>query len=130
MITETAQLLHSTYYFTQEFNKANYKLTHKNHPCSIWTRKSLSNWNYLKNLGINLYNEYKYRYGNKKHKSGELLTNNTPIPNLNDYGLTLFTQCIPDKYKSNDPVKAYREYYIHEKSHLFSWKNRNKPYWV
>ena len=59
MITETAQLLNSTYYFTNEKDKASYKLTHKNHPCSIWARESLDNWVWLKQLGLALYDEYK-----------------------------------------------------------------------
>lgn len=130
MILETVQLLHGVYYFTNEQDKATYKLTHKNHPCAKWVRESLSNWNYLYSLGLCMYNEYKYRY-NKTHKSGELLLNNTKQPEqLEDIGLTPFAQCMPDNYKQDDTVQAYREYYAKEKYNILTWKNREEPQWI
>lgn len=43
MILESAQLLSSVYYFTEEEYLAPYRLSHKNHPCAIWTRHSKEN---------------------------------------------------------------------------------------
>jgi len=58
MITEQNQLLCSAYYFTDSIPDNIYKLTHQNHPCAIWTRKSLSNWKWLKASTISLCDEY------------------------------------------------------------------------
>lgn len=128
MILEQTQLLSSVYYFTNEPAAAPYRLTHKNHPCAKWVRESLSNWKWLKNFTIVLANEYTYRYG-KYHKSGEL-AKDLPDPELIDIGITPFPQAMPVQYQDEDPVKAYRSYYLGEKSHLFSWKKRQIPKWV
>jgi hypothetical protein len=37
---------------------------------------------------------------------------------------------MPEEYKANDPVIAYRDYYNKAKSHLHSWKNRQVPDWI
>jgi len=129
MITEEAQLLCSTYYFTNQEYLSPYKLTHKNHPCSVWTRSSLSNWLWLRDLGIALYEEYKFRYGDKDHKSGDIILD-LEIPNLPDVGLTEFVQCMPDEYKNKCAVKAYRDYYIGEKQHLLKYTRREIPEWL
>jgi len=128
MILESAQLLSSA--VRMSGIDAGYKLTHKNHPCAIWTRESLSNWLWLHDLTMALNDEYRYRYNKKvNHKSYDMAMS-LPLPNINDIGMTTFRQAMPDEYKDNDVVKAYRAYYIGEKSHLFSWKNREIPEWV
>ena len=130
MILETAQLLCSAHHMSNSKLDIPYRLSHKNHPCSIWTRTSLSNYLWLANLGIALSHEYTYRYG-KTHKSSLVvkwaLDN---IPNIPDSELTPFAQAMPEKYKSNDAIQAYRNYYTGEKKHLFKWKKRNTPYWI
>lgn len=132
MITETAQLLS----FVNRLNGLNegYKLskTHKNHPCTKWTGESLSNYRYLKELLNHLHNEYLHRYPKPKgikHKAYEIALTLTE-PSLKDKGLTPFVQCMPDRYKNECAVKAYRNYYLGEKQHIFQWKNRQRPYWV
>ena len=48
MVLETAQLLCGVHHMTSQVTEPSlYKLSHKNHPCSIWARNSLSNYNYL-----------------------------------------------------------------------------------
>jgi hypothetical protein len=45
-------------------------------------------------------------------------------------GLTPFAQAMPDEYKHEDAVIAYRQYYQSpEKRRLASWKKRPKPEW-
>lgn len=128
MITEQAQLLCSAYYYTNSIPHNIYKLTHSKHPCSVWARESLSNWKWLKEMTLELYNEYIYRYG-KKHKAGELVK--TLIePQLQDIGITKRPQAMPDEYKHEDPVVAYRNYYLGQKHHLFQYKNRKLPPWI
>jgi hypothetical protein len=126
MTLETAQLLCSAHWVVG--GQAPYKLAHKNHPCSIWVRSSLSNYIYLCNLGLALCSEYEYRY-NKIHKSKSVISwCLTNLPDLKDIGLTPPALAMPEQYKSSDPVKAYRNYYIYEKS-FAKWKFRSIPFW-
>jgi hypothetical protein len=127
MILETAQLLCSAHHVTG--GSAPYKLSHKNHPCSIWARKSLSNYLYLCELGLELSKEYTYRYG-KRHKSQDViewcLINK---PNIPDIGFTEPAMAMPDEYKVKSVVESYRNYYMGAKSGFAVWKNREKPFW-
>ena len=127
MILETAQLLCGSHWATG--GEAPYKLSHKNHPCSIWARESLSNYLYLCELGLELCKEYTYRYG-KRHKSQDViewcLVNK---PNIPDIGFTEPAKAMPDEYKVDDVVKSYRNYYRGGKSGFATWKNREVPKW-
>ena len=128
MILETAQLLCSVHHVTG--GTAPYKLSHKNHPCSIWVRASLSNYLYLCELGLALGEEYTHRYG-KKHKSVEViewcLLNR---PNIHDVDFTSPPLAMGDEYKiGNDVIESYRNYYKGAKSEIVSWKNRETPDW-
>jgi hypothetical protein len=127
MILESAQLLCSAHWVNG--GEAPYKLAHKNHPCSIWVRTSLSNYLYLCELGLELCNEYTYRY-EKKHKSQEViewcLVNR---PNIPDIGFTTPARAMPDEYKVEDVVESYRNYYMGEKSGFAVWKKREIPFW-
>lgn len=127
MILETAQLLCSAHWVTG--SEAPYKLSHKNHPCSIWVRASLSNYLYLCELGLELGNEYTYRYG-KKHKSVEILewcvANK---PKIVDIGFTEPPKAMPNEYKVDCVIKSYRNYYRGAKVNFATWKHRNIPDW-
>ena len=130
MILETAQLLCGVHHATAPDNTyVPYKLSHKNHPCSIWTRTSLSNYLYLCELGLELCKEYTYRYG-KRHKSQDViewcLINK---PNVPDVEFTEPAKAMPDEYKVGDVVQSYRNYYMGAKSGFATWKNRQKPFW-
>jgi hypothetical protein len=129
MILESAQLLCGVHHITNSPFEIPYKLSHKNHPCSIWTRESLSNYLYLCDLGLELCYEYTYRYG-KRHKSQDViewcLVNK---PNISDIGFTEPAKAMPEEYKVNSVVESYRNYYIGEKKSIATWKNREIPEW-
>ena len=130
MILETAQLLCSAHHTTpQVTTEVPYKLSHKNHPCSIWVRESLTNYLYLCELGLELCKEYTYRY-EKRHKSQDVIewcvTNKV---NICDKGLTEPPKAMPDEYKVKDVVDSYRNYYIGAKKTFASWKKREIPFW-
>ena len=129
MILETAQLLCGVHWITDSQSAAPYKLSHKNHPCSIWTRESLSNYLYLCELGLELCYEYTYRYG-KRHKSQDVIewciVNK---PNIEDKGFTEPAKAMPDEYKVESVVDSYRNYYKGAKSGFAVWKNREVPEW-
>ena len=130
MILEHLQLLCSVHHATESKFIPPYKLTHKNHPCSIWTRESLSNYKYLIQLTKELCKEYTYRYG-KVHKCEqylELLENN--LPPIDDIGFTKPRQAMPNAYKEEDSVMAYRNYYFYDKKHIHAWKKREPPEWL
>jgi hypothetical protein len=134
MILETTQLLCSAHYMSNSNYTPCYKLTHKNHPSSIWTRESKANYIWLCNLGQELSKEYTYRYG-KIHKCDsyiqDLIEHIPPIP---DIGFTDPKQAMPDMYKDKDVIEAYRTYYFFEKMHIHSWKgkinSRPIPSWI
>jgi hypothetical protein len=130
MILETAQLLCGVHHVTaHDTSHVPYKLSHKNHPCSIWCRESLSNYLYLCELGLELCKEYTYRYG-KRHKSQDViewcLINK---PNIPDIEFTEPAKAMPDEYKVKSVVESYRNYYVGTKSGFAIWKNREKPFW-
>jgi len=131
MILETAQLLCGVHHIVNPLStdQVPYKLSHKNHPCAIWARESLSNYLYLCELGLELGKEYSYRYG-KRHKSIEVIewciVNK---PNIPDIGFTKPAMAMPDEFKVDSVVESYRNYYMGAKSDLASWKNREKPFW-
>ena len=128
MILEYTQILSSVYYFTDFIPDGIYKLYGKNHPASLWARESLDNWLWLKEMADILVSEYEYRF-NKTHKCKAVLAN-MPTPHLQNIGLTDFAQVMPDKYKNDNVCKAYQNYYLGDKIHLFNWKNRQVPEFV
>lgn len=129
MVTETAQLLCSTYYFTGEQEKSPYGLAYGNHPCAKWAREGLGNWIWLRVLGLQLYREFRYRYGDS-HAAGEVIKK-LVTPNIPDKDRTPFALCMPDDCKiPGDAVASYRKYYCECKRHLFAWKYREVPYWI
>lgn len=115
-----------------------YKISHKNHPVSIWVRSSLENYTWTLDLVDAMHDEWKFRYNHppeKEHKSyvvAKYLREHAPkAEDFSNRGLLPFAQAMPDEYKdADDAVAAYRRYYQSEqKSKLTSWKKREKPEW-
>lgn len=108
---------------------AGYKVTHANHPCTKWASESLSNWLWLRSLAQAINEEYRFRYGKKCNHASWDVASALPVPKIIDIGLTVFPQCMPDQYKTEFAVKAYRNYYVGDKQHIAKWSNRNVPDW-
>lgn len=114
-----------------------YKTTHKNHPVSIWVRTSLENYMWTLDLIDAMHTEWKYRYdhpADKEHKSyivAKYLRKYAPkAGEFPCTGLTPFAQAMPDEYKCEDAVEAYRRYYQSpEKQKIACWKKRGVPEW-
>lgn len=105
---------------------------HKNHPCSVWVRQNTANYEWLLNHALAIGAEYTRRYYGRKHSS-ELVVRDRlmqfpRIPFSSEISPPALA--MPEQYRSSDPVKSYREYYIHEKRHLFKWKNTPCPPWI
>ena len=126
MILETAQMLCTV--IASHGCDTPYRPTHKKHPCTIWAGESRANWNWLVSHGLALCSEYTKRY-NKVHKSERVIKwcRDSNI-NLSCVRLTPFAQAMPEEYKNECPITAYRAYYRGEKSHFAKWKTQ-APYW-
>ncbi len=126
-ILEAAQILATAYPGT-----APYKITHRNHPCCIFVRESLENFEKVLDYAEHLGKEYTFRYG-KIHKTTKVLEwYRANTPDLQRKGLTEFPRAFGDSgVGTTDCVyRDYREYYITAKRKLFSWKNRITPQWA
>lgn len=136
MSTELCQMLSTNYILCNRENNYPsflYKVTHRNHPCTIWLRESKENFKYGIKLANAIISEYDYRYSkpDKYVRARQIIKflNSIELP-LESKGLTTFALAMPEEYRCADVVKSYRIYYNNEKRHLFNWKNRNKPYWI
>jgi len=132
MIVESAQMLSTAHRVCGvNVNENIYKEAYKNHPCSVWVRQSSSNYQWLYTLFLGLLVEYQKRF-NKQHSCMKLLEPLSYVPALVPTDkLTPFAQAMPDHYKNDCAVKAYRAYYNGDKRHLFSWRLPSKrPEWV
>ena len=123
---------------TDSVNDQLYKLAHKNHPVTIWCRKTLANFMWAMELVDVLHKEWIYRYDHpetKIHKAYEmalLLKKHIPASDkFEETGLTTFALAMPDKYKTDDPIVSYRNYYMSdEKQKIATWnKKRSRPTW-
>ncbi len=128
MPLETAQLLCSAF----PSGSAPYKLTHLNHPCSVWCRKSVENYTWLIEHGLALCDEYTFRYG-RTHKSRDVILwckNNIGKIQFPQKGKTNYVLCFDDQHKVGNAVQSYRAYYKHEKIKIARWrKSRAAPNW-
>jgi hypothetical protein len=134
-ILEYSQLLCSAHWMCGSINTHElppYKLTHKNHPCSVWVRKSMQNYNCLLALTEELLKEYTFRYG-KHHKCESVVRwCNIIMPNIpTKTRMTPRPKCMPIEIASwhSDVVKAYRKYYMNHKASFAKWKKRPIPIW-
>ena len=107
-----------------------YKRAYWNHPCTVWARESSANYFWLYKHFLALGKEYTFRYG-KTHNSVDKLARALfkQPDNIKRIGMTPLAQAMPDKYKNDDPIKAYRDYCINE-THYAKWeKGRAIPNW-
>ena len=133
MILESAQMLSTAHRVLDGDEHADnvgmYKMTHKNHPSTIWVRANSENYDWLQEHMEALLTEYTHRYG-KRHATERLIHSLWEHPkNITHDDFTDPPQCMPDYCKGDDAVSAYQNYYIMEKSDFATWKRRDKPEW-
>lgn len=136
MPTEAAQLISSVLHKLGKPELAPYKLTHENHPCAVWARKHLGNFQRLLDYAHAISAEYTVRYG-KVHKAftaiegitydtftpadfGDTSVIHSPMPNCTTF------KNLPAHYNLID---AYRMYYIRDKQHILDFKTE-RPDWL
>ena len=136
MILESAQLLCTAHHIMdlpwQQPPERFYRATHQKHPCTLWVCKCIPNYWWLVDHAQALLKEYTYRY-DKKHASTDVIRwCSNHLPNLNyRIHITPPAQAMPDTYKNEDPVQAYRDYYWYDKRVNIDmrWTRREKPEW-
>ena len=122
------------YILNSDLEQTLYSATHLNHPSAVWCRQSSANYMWLAELLEECCKEYTYRYG-KIHKVEQiglmqLLKNQFP-KNLPEGKWTEPTPAMPDDYKvPGDSIQSYKNYYLGDKTRMFSWKNRETPAWI
>ena len=106
-----------------------YLAAYINHPSNVWTRSTSENYMWLFQLWYHLCKEYEKRY-NKVHSSYTQLSSFLfSLPNHIPEGLeTPIPLCMPNEYKTEDPIIAYQTFYKKEKNKFATWKN-GVPHW-
>jgi hypothetical protein len=132
------------------------KHSYYNHPCSKWVRSSRENMKWLITHALAMDLERIQRSTLKAQEHRKLKEEGKPyekaiaklipvshhcIPFINwvlvnlhlstvpEGPLTAFAQAMPDEFKCEDAVQAYRNLYITGKKHLHKW-TQNKPDWI
>ena len=108
-----------------------YRGGYAHHPCTVWAGDTFGNFSWLTDHAMALCVEYTSRFG-KEHTCAD------PISQLwhvgidwvgdDDFKVTPFAQAMPDEFKQEDAVQAYRAYY-HSKTFAKWEKGTDAPYW-
>ena len=129
MILESLQMLCTV--LNKKGIETPYKSTHVKHPCVLWLEKSFDNFEWLASLAVALNYEYRFRFSKPNvHKSDSVLKH-IEQHKYHSNGLTSFVQAMPKQYKIiNDPITAYRQFYLGEKMLFVRWAKRDIPDWA
>lgn len=134
MVLETAQMLSAAHRYLDGDDYADtyglYRMGkgHLNHPSTKWVRSSVAHYKWTVELFWYLAEEKQLRFG-KPHKSADLLHALSVVPdNIPDEEFVDPPQCMPDEYKCDDTVQAYRNYY-HGEKHFAKWNYTQPPSW-
>jgi hypothetical protein len=132
MILETGQMLSTAYQRHCGEHLRLYKPAYAKHPMTIWVGDSLGNYLWSLDLLGHLLNQYRHRYNNKVHSTGRILNNLLKLTdNVRDkfqYKTFLIPPlCMPDEYKCDNYIQAYRNYYIGEKKRFAKYTLVDTP---
>jgi hypothetical protein len=106
-----------------------YSITHVNHPCTIWTRASKENFDWLIDCTYELCIEFEKRWSNREHSVKRIIEwMKLNPPNLQSTGQTPFALALPDCYKSESATDSYKKYYAY-KTHYMKvvWRKPSSP---
>ncbi len=132
MILETAQMLSTAHHvLNSPLADELYAKTHENHPCSVWVRKSVRNYEWAFVLFAELSKIYREATG-KTHKTWNTLGLLLAIPpkNIPSKPRTPFAIAMPSNLsRRNHPIESYRNYYCKEKARIAKFTYNPKPSW-
>ncbi len=142
MVLETAQMcstaVHNWHgdWKTTDLLDCVYKPAYQNHRMTKWVGDLDCNLVWAVQHGIAIGEEYKYRF-EKDHSSTAVLQAIKDHMEklgwwiiLEDNRHSKPPQCMPDEYKCDDYVEAYRNYYRQEFCPRNKWTRREKPAWI
>ncbi len=136
MILETAQMLSTAYQRHCGLDYLLYKPAYPKHPMTIWVGDSIENYNYALMLGTELGKQYTKRY-RKIHKSSNIISllrgfgrGKNVEYNFPSIKFTPPPQCMPDEYKHEDYITAYKQYYIGEKKRFAKYTAVDIPHFM
>jgi len=119
MVTESAQMMasalrrHGATDDMMPLTKAGkpYKGGYHHHPCTVWAGDTRANFKWLAHHAEALLYEYYYRFGKVHACHNPIYQMSSMSIIISEDDLTPFAQAMPDEYKDDDAVKAYRAYY-------------------
>lgn len=125
MALEAAQVAHCV---LQDWRDPDcYKPSHARHPITLWAASSAANLQSVIVYGLGCLRSAEQRYGRSYPKVRTALEwALRRLPDLENAERTEQPQCMPDEFKSDDLIEAYRSY-MESKSQR--WKRTNKPSW-
>jgi hypothetical protein len=129
MLLESAQMLSTAVQANaKERLEDLYKPAYPKHPMTIWVGHTRQNFIWALENAVFISQEY-YKRFNKLHKSSTILNiildknySNKIIKQMHPDYITEPPQCMPDEYKDDDYVTAYRKYYQGAKSYFAKWE--------
>ena len=107
----------------------------RNHPCTIWANKTLTNTWWLVSHGIGLCQEYTHRYGKVHSCQSAIEEAASIIPLRKPTTPKSFTRAMPDEYKHDTSIDTFTAYknYIRSKPWVASNYLRDpsrQPDWI
>lgn len=130
MVLESAQLLSTALRTTVLQEDFLYKTNHLNHPCSIWTRISRQNFEWLLWHAEGLAAQYNKRY-KRRHTSQNVIDRCHEFVNrFPDTEQTSFALAMPDEFKSACPFDSYRRYLTSKPYFANGWKYSQRPQYI
>jgi len=126
MLLESAQMLSTAVHQHQgDIDSDNlYKKAYPNHPMTKWVGFNRDCFRWALENAVFISQEY-YKRFSKLHKSSRIINNiydNNYIDDIPDGFFKEPPQCMPDEYKDDDYVTAYRKYYQGAKSYFAKWE--------
>lgn len=102
-----------------------------NHPCTLWVGTNRNNFLWAYVHALELSKEYTRRYRKRHSCENGILHLGEMFDILPDENMTPFAQAMPDDYKNDSAVLAYRNYYWYDKRKNIKceWKYSEKPNW-
>ena len=128
---ESAQMLSTAHWATG--GQAPYKKAHLNHPSTKWVRESIQHYRWLVYHAEEIFNIYTKHYGRVHKTQGILEWLKQNEPKIPDNGFYAPPQCMPDEYKQENAVDAYRTFYTLDKivgKQLTYNRVKAKPEWL
>ncbi len=117
-------------------NQYIYKATHTNHPMALWVRENAANYSWTWQYGNALMDEYWHRWGKDsrlQHATRVVINALQDIPDdIPDGDFTPPPQCMPEEFRNDNYIEAYRAYYKYKltKPSIQRYYNRERPPWI